>query len=93
MTKALTEIEINQQIKELKKWEFKDGFIFKKFVLHDFKEAFALMTRIAFYAEEMQHHPNWENVYNEITIKLQTHDVKGITQKDFDLAHQIEKLI
>ncbi|MEM6866454.1 MAG: 4a-hydroxytetrahydrobiopterin dehydratase, partial [Bacteroidota bacterium] len=59
----------------------------------DFKEAFSIMTRIAFECEKMNHHPNWENVYNQLTVKLNTHDVGGITPLDIDLATAIESII
>ena len=51
------------------------------------------MTHIAFECEKQNHHPNWENVYNSLTIKLSTHDADSITQKDIDLAKSIEKIV
>ncbi len=89
---ALSNLEIQQLINELPNWELKDGFLCTTLVCADFKTAFALMTRIAFEAEALTHHPNWENVYNTIHIKLRTHDANGITQNDFDLANRIESL-
>ncbi|TAI48328.1 4a-hydroxytetrahydrobiopterin dehydratase [Flagellimonas allohymeniacidonis] len=89
----LTEQQIREHLEELKGWSFKDGFIQKHFVFSDFKETFSIMTRIAFECEEMNHHPNWENVYNNLTIRLNTHDVGGITENDINLAKTIESLV
>lgn len=59
----------------------------------DFKSAFAFMTRVAFEAERMQHHPTWTNTYNTLQIKLSTHDAGDtITEKDEKLAKVIETL-
>ena len=51
------------------------------------------MTRIAFECEAQNHHPNWYNVYNKLSIRLSTHDAGGVTEKDFKLAKTIETLI
>lgn len=49
------------------------------------------MTRVALRAEKADHHPDWENSYNKVTIRLTSHDVGGITDRDFNLAEAIEK--
>jgi len=82
--------EINAKLSQLSGWSFTDGFISKTFKFNDFKETFAVMTRIAFEAEMQEHHPDWSNVYNTLHIKLNTHDVGGITENDFILAERIE---
>ena len=51
------------------------------------------MTRIAFEVEAQNHHPEWFNVYNKLSIRLSTHDASGVTEKDFKLAHTIEGII
>jgi len=56
----------------------------------DFKEAFAFMTRVALKAEQMNHHPEWFNVYNRVEIVLSTHDAGGLTEKDVTLARFID---
>ncbi len=89
----LSDAQINESLKQLKGWEYKNGMISKSFKFHDFTETFSIMTRIAFECEKQNHHPNWENVYNNLTIKLNTHDVDGITQNDFSLAKSIEKIV
>lgn len=58
--------------------------------LKDFNEAFGLMTRIALLAEKMNHHPEWQNVYNRLTITLTTHDVKGLSARDIRMAKFID---
>ena len=51
------------------------------------------MTRVAFLAEELNHHPNWKNVYNQVSIHLTTHDAGEVTHKDYELANAINKLV
>ena len=58
----------------------------KQFKFSDFKQAFSFMTSIAMKAEQINHHPEWENVYNKVTITLTTHDKGGITELDLDMA-------
>nr|WP_298997912.1 4a-hydroxytetrahydrobiopterin dehydratase [uncultured Allomuricauda sp.] len=89
----LTSSQIEEQLKNLNGWSHENGSIVKTFQFSDFKEAFSVMTRIAFEAEKVNHHPEWENVYNRLTIKLNTHDAGGITAYDFDLAKIIESII
>lgn len=74
-------------------WQEENNALTKSFQFKDFSEAFSFMTRVAFLAEKMNHHPNWSNVYNQVTILLSTHDAGNtITQKDRDLAASIDKL-
>ncbi|NAY93238.1 4a-hydroxytetrahydrobiopterin dehydratase [Muricauda sp. JGD-17] len=85
--------QVMKALEKLRGWSLKDGMIVKSFKFKDFKETFSAMTHIAFECEAMNHHPNWENVYNQLTIKLNTHDVGGVTQKDLELANHIEDII
>jgi 4a-hydroxytetrahydrobiopterin dehydratase len=67
-------------------------------ISHDFKfktfsEAFSFMTRVALAAEKMDHHPEWSNVYNKVSITLTTHDAKGLSAKDIELAGKIDQLM
>jgi 4a-hydroxytetrahydrobiopterin dehydratase len=65
----------------------------KEFKFKDFVDAWAFMCSVALLAEKMDHHPNWTNVYNQVTIRLSTHDAGNkITDKDRKLASQIDKL-
>jgi 4a-hydroxytetrahydrobiopterin dehydratase len=74
-------------------WKEENNTLYKKFDFNNFSEAFAFMTRVAFVAEKMDHHPLWTNVYNRVEIWLSTHDAGDIvTEKDRKLAGFIDKL-
>ena len=85
----LSALEIAQCMPSLQLWHFdaKLGLITREFVLLDFLRAFEFMTQIAIEAESHNHHPEWRNVYNKVTITWTTHDVQGLSMNDFDLAH------
>ena len=72
-------------------WEERDGGLHATFEFADFSEAFAFMTRVALVAEQMNHHPEWFNVYHTVKVWLTTHDAGGITDKDFALAAAIDQ--
>lgn len=78
---------------DLSKWSRDGDFIRRQLVFADFKEAWGFMNEVALSAEAMNHHPNWENVYNRVDIRLSTHDANGLTQLDLDLAQQIEACV
>lgn len=86
---------INAAMASLNNWVLaEDGqSIFADFKFNDFSEAWAMMNRIALLAEKMDHHPEWSNVYNTITIRLTTHDVGGLSDLDFTMAKAIEALL
>ncbi len=86
----LSEIEVNAF--GLKEWQFSNQTILKTFKFKNFSETFAFMTQVAFLAEKLDHHPNWNNVYNELNITLFTHTHHGVTIKDIELAKAIDKL-
>ena len=68
-------------------------FLEKEFVFDTFVDAFAFMMQVAFLAEKSQHHPDWNNVYNKVVIRLSSHDAGDVvTQKDYDLASNIDNL-
>ncbi len=72
-------------------WINEHNRLTKKFEFMNFQEAFAFMTRVAFLAEQQNHHPNWSNVYNQVTIHLTTHDAGNtVTEKDWSLAREID---
>jgi 4a-hydroxytetrahydrobiopterin dehydratase len=74
-------------------WEEKNNTLHKKFKFENFTEAFAFMTRVAFEAEKMDHHPKWTNTYNEVEIWLSTHDAGDtVTEKDRKLAKKIDAI-
>lgn len=74
-------------------WKEENNALSKSFQFKDFSEAFSFMTRVAFLAEKMNHHPNWTNVYNQVNIRLSTHDAGNtITDKDRKLAEAIDRI-
>jgi 4a-hydroxytetrahydrobiopterin dehydratase len=88
--KKLSGNELDEIVRNMKGWELKDEKLQKSFKFTNFVEAFGFMTRIALEAERMNHHPEWTNVYNNVTIKLSTHDAGGITDYDIKLAKIID---
>ncbi len=91
--KALTKQEIKDRLVDFQDWEYHENAIHTSIEFRDFKDAFSVMTRIAFEAEKMNHHPDWSNVYNSLSISLSTHDAGGVTEKDFELAAIIDSLV
>ena len=74
-------------------WEEKNNKLCKTFTFADFTTAFSFMTRVAFVAEKMNHHPQWTNVYNTVSFELSTHDAGDkVTRLDHELAQAIDKL-
>jgi len=88
-----TDTEIQENLKDISTWQLIDHSIAKDFTFKNFSAAFAFLTQIAMAAEKLNHHPEIKNVYNKVSIKLNTHDVGGLTELDFKLANQIDKLL
>ena len=84
--------EIKRRLADIAGWEFIDGKLHREFRFDDFKRAFGFMTSVALVAERMDHHPEWSNVYNRVTVDLRTHDAGGITDLDFRLARAASEL-
>lgn len=74
-------------------WEFNNDGIEKKFVFKNFNQALGFIVQVGILAEKANHHPELFNVYNKVNIRLSTHDAKGLTDKDFNLAKGIELLL
>lgn len=75
-------------------WQEENNQLVKKFEFEDFKEAFGFMTQVALAAEQANHHPWWSNVYNQVEIRLSTHDAGDVvTDKDHSLAKAIDELV
>ena len=89
----LTERTIEERLDKLEGWDYVDGAIETKFEFKDFRQAFAVMTMIAFECEAQNHHADWRNVYNKLHIRLYSHDAGGITERDFKLAHSIWEIV
>lgn len=73
-------------------WEWNANALTAIFVFADFKKAFAFMTQVAEVAEQMNHHPDWQNSYNRVVISLRTHDQNAVTDLDIALAKEISAL-
>ena len=74
-------------------WRHEDNALRREFSFNNFAEAFAFMTSIAVMAEAADHHPDWSNSYNTVTIALTSHDKGCVTQRDSSLATQINTLV
>ena len=89
----LTEADIQAALADLPGWTHADEALQKTFTFGSFREAVSFIVRIAFEAEERDHHPDLRNVYNRVELSLSTHDAGDVvTQKDVDLARAVEKL-
>jgi len=89
----MTSAEVNTRLGTLKDWQLKNGQLHKEFQFDDFVQAFGFISRAALLAEKHNHHPEWTNVYNQVTISLSSHDVSGISGRDFKLAAAIDGLL
>ncbi len=75
-------------------WKEENNHLVRKFTFKDFVSAFSFMTRVAMVCEKKNHHPEWTNVFNEVEIRLSTHDAGDVvTEKDRKLASAIDDLI
>ena len=88
----LTDAEINAQLEGISDWTVENEKLHKEFQFDSFVGAFGFMARVALIAESMNHHPEWFNVYNRVTVDLATHDAGGISTLDFELAKKIDAL-
>ena len=89
----LTEQDIEKKLLRFPEWEYYDNALHAEFEFENFKDCFSAMSRIAFECEALNHHPNWSNVYNVLTISLSTHSANGVTDLDFKLAEAIETIV
>lgn len=78
---------------ELPTWTQQGQTLQRTLIFRDFVEAFGFMSRVALLAEQRNHHPNWCNVYNRVSITLTTHDLGGLSDLDVDLARAIDALL
>ena len=91
-TTKLTDAEISAQLEGISGWTVENEKLHKEFQFNSFVEAFGFMASVALIAESMNHHPEWFNVYNRVTVDLATHDAGGISALDFELAKKIDGL-
>ena len=88
----LSQTDIDEELKSLPGWSVVNEKLHKEFQFDSFNQAFGFMTRAAMEIEKMNHHPEWFNVYNRITVELTTHDAGGITKNDVNLAKILNSL-
>ena len=93
MAKPLTRSNVKEAMTNLPGWKFQREALVKTFKFASFREAMSFMVRTAFEAQSMNHHPDWTNVYNRVTVRLNTHDAGGkVTAKDVELARKIQAI-
>jgi 4a-hydroxytetrahydrobiopterin dehydratase len=84
--------DVTARIASLSDWTVVADKLHREYKFADFTHAFGFMAAVATVAEKMDHHPDWQNVYNRVTVDLSTHDAGGITVLDFELAAVMEKI-
>ncbi len=92
MSKKLDETAIREALAKLEGWSLEAGKLHREYRFPDFVTAFGFMSSVALVAEAMNHHPEWQNVYNRVVVDLTTHDAGGITEKDLALAGRMDAL-
>jgi 4a-hydroxytetrahydrobiopterin dehydratase len=88
----LSETELGVALASLPEWSVVDGKLHREYAFEDFVHAFGFMATSAIAIEAMNHHPEWKNVWNRVTVDLTTHEAGGITGKDFVLAAKLEQV-
>ncbi len=86
----LREQELTAALQRLEGWTIENQKLHRDYKFADFAHAFGFMATAALLIEKMNHHPEWSNVYNRVSIDLTTHDVGGVTGKDLELAQLLE---
>jgi 4a-hydroxytetrahydrobiopterin dehydratase len=88
----LSDSEIAAELAKLPGWTYEGGKLHRVFACRDFVHAFSFMTGVALAAEAMNHHPDWSNSWNKVTIELVTHSSGGVTERDVELAQKISQI-
>jgi 4a-hydroxytetrahydrobiopterin dehydratase len=89
----MTKEQVETGLKNLNGWELKSDKLHRELKFKNFVQAFGFMSQVAILAEKANHHPEWSNVYSRVIIDLTTHEAGGISQRDFDLAGQINNIL
>ncbi len=90
--KKLEPRDIEQRLASVRGWNVAHGKLHKEFQFENFVQAFGFMSSVALIAESMNHHPEWSNVYNRVTVDLNTHSAGGISDMDFEFARRVDAL-
>ena len=91
--RVLTSEEVADRLSDVPDWTLLDGRLHREFTFTDFAQAWAFMNRVAPLAEELDHHPNWTNVWNSVVIDITSHDSGGPTERCFALAKGIDAVV
>ncbi|WJG10758.1 4a-hydroxytetrahydrobiopterin dehydratase [Aliiglaciecola sp. LCG003] len=83
-------LELNNGKSDEQKWQVNGAKLVKTYKFKSFIRAFGWMSQIAIWAEKLNHHPEWFNVYNKVDVVLTTHDVNGLSDLDFKLANKMD---
>ncbi len=92
LSPRLEPTEITRRLRDAPAWHLAEGKLERELKFADFQVAFGFMSAVALAAERMNHHPEWFNVYNLVRIQLTSHDVAGLSERDFQLAARIDAL-
>ena len=92
-TTLLTEDQITEWLPALPRWERQGRSLHRELSFRDFTEAFGFMTMVALVAERFNHHPDWSNSWNKVTLDVTNHAAAGLTEIDFELASAIDKAL
>ena len=84
--------DLQSAVRQLPGWTIENGKLHREYRFADFIHAFGFMATSAIAIEKMNHHPEWSNVYNRVTVDLTTHDSGGVTERDIELARTIEAI-
>lgn len=86
-------MDVEQFVKDHPSWRLQDGKLVADLEFGDFVEAFKFMIQVATFAQKMNHHPDWSNSYNKVSITLWSHDAGEVTDRDIELAKAIQELL
>lgn len=89
--RKLSEEELRFALESLGQWKLEAGKLHRTWQFADFAEAWGFMCEVALIVQQMDHHPEWSNVYHTVTVDLVTHDAGGITARDVELARRMEE--
>ena len=90
--KKMSDAEVQAGLAEIPGWLVENGKLHREYKFASFTYAFGFMATAATAIEKMDHHPEWFNVYNRVTVDLTTHDAGGITVHDVELAKLLEEI-
>jgi 4a-hydroxytetrahydrobiopterin dehydratase len=91
--RLLTPEEVSARLATVPEWSMVNGHLHREFTFANFAEAWAFMNRVAPIAEQLDHHPNWSNVWNSVVVDITSHDSGGPTERCFALAEGIDGVV